>query len=249
MFEEVGKDTTPKDGRRGRAFVLTLLLNGSVIAGFLWAGSRVAEAVVADAPIEVALELSAPPPPPPPPPPPGGKKSSKPKTEEEKKPEETPKEEIPQEVEKLPEQIPETKVETNEPEGVEGGVEGGVAGGVLGGTVGGVIGGQLGGELGSTGPVKQVHWSEVKIKTRASVRADDYPAAAAALNLPEQRCVVRININEKGLPESVVPRTCPELFHQAAINVAMRYRFYPLKENGQAVKAAFDLALNFKPAS
>jgi hypothetical protein len=97
--------------------------------------------------------------------------------------------------------------------------------------------------------VKVVHWSEVQVKVPANVRADDYPEAASALNLPATRCVVRIHIDEKGVPSSVEPKNCPEIFHSAAVKVGLRYRFYPLKENGKAVAAQFDLALNFKPAS
>jgi hypothetical protein len=107
-------------------------------------------------------------------------------------------------------------------------------------------GGGVAGVVGEP-PVKTVHWSEVKIKTRATVRPDDYPAAAVALNLPEQRCVVRITIDEQGVPVSATPKACPDVFYEAATTVAMRFRFYPLEENGRATKGNFDLALNFKP--
>jgi hypothetical protein len=105
----------------------------------------------------------------------------------------------------------------------------------------------LGGQLGGTG-VKVVHWSEAEIKVRATVRESDYPEAARALKLPDERCTVRINIDEKGVPYEVIPKTCSEIFRDAARTVAMRYRFYPVKDGGRAVKAGFDLAINFKAA-
>ena len=82
-----------------------------------------------------------------------------------------------------------------------------------------------------------------------SVRPEVYPQAAIELKLPEQRCIVRINIDEKGVPYEVTPKTCPELFRDSAQSIAMRYRFYPLKDGGKAVKAGFDLTINFKPPS
>lgn len=93
-----------------------------------------------------------------------------------------------------------------------------------------------------------VHWNEVSVKVRASVRPSDYPDAASALRLPDTRCVVRIHIDERGTPYEVVPRSCPEVFRVAAQNVAMRYRFYPVRVSGRAVRAAFDLTIHFKGA-
>jgi len=66
------------------------------------------------------------------------------------------------------------------------------------------------------------------------------------LKLPDERCVVRINIDEKGVPYEIIPKTCSEIFRSAARSVGMRYRFYPVKDGGQAVKAGFDLTLIFK---
>jgi hypothetical protein len=96
------------------------------------------------------------------------------------------------------------------------------------------------------GGIKVVHWTEAAVKVRADVRPSDYPAAASALKLPDTRCVVRINIDERGTPYEVVAKTCPEVFRVAAQNVAMRYRFYPVREGGRAVRAGFDLTLHFK---
>ncbi|MDP2312969.1 MAG: energy transducer TonB, partial [Pseudomonadota bacterium] len=99
---------------------------------------------------------------------------------------------------------------------------------------------------GDGGGLKTVHWSEVEVKVRPSVRPSDYPEAAAALNIKDARCVVRIHIDERGVPYEVVPKTCPTVFRDAAQDVAMRYRFYPLLNQGRPVRAAFDLTINFR---
>ena len=47
------------------------------------------------------------------------------------------------------------------------------------------------------------------------------------------------------MPYEVTPKVCSEIFRKSAVDVAMRYRFYPVKDAGKAVKVGFDLVLNF----
>jgi hypothetical protein len=62
----------------------------------------------------------------------------------------------------------------------------------------------------------------------------------------DERCVVSISIDKKGVPVDVTPKQCRALFVTAAREVAMRYRFHPVMDDGEAVAARFDLAINFK---
>ncbi|MFZ5479696.1 MAG: energy transducer TonB [Myxococcota bacterium] len=89
-------------------------------------------------------------------------------------------------------------------------------------------------------------WDEIQVKVPATVRPEDYPEAARGL--PDTRCVVRMHVDERGEPTKVEPRACPEVFVSAATAVAMRYRFYPLKCDGVAKEARFDLAVDFRAA-
>jgi len=211
--------------------VVSLLMNGGFIGFLVWAGAHVAEEVLEEEPVEVTFFDAAPPPPPPPPPPAGG---SKPKTEKKKKTPDV--EPDPVEVEPIPEELPEEEPEEPEVESEVEGVEGGVVGGVGGGVIGGVLGGQLGG-------TKAYHWSEVKPKRRVKPK---FPAAAKALNLTEERCQVRFFIDEKGKPYDIKIEKCPTVFHDAVKTAAWNWRFYPMKENGKAVRAQFVLGITFK---
>ena len=62
----------------------------------------------------------------------------------------------------------------------------------------------------------------------------------------EEYCVVRIMIDEKGTPTSVEPKSCSPVFVQSARECGMKWRFYPLKESGQAIGAQFDLRIVYR---
>ena len=116
-------------------------------------------------------------------------------------------------------------------------VEGGVEGGVVGGVVGGVLGGQLGG-------VRVFHHSEVKVKRRVQPR---YPPAAQDLNLGDVVCRVNVFIDEKGVPYDIEPQNCPKVFHQEVKDALYKWRWYPAKVEGKAVKGQFLMAIKFVP--
>ncbi len=237
MFDNVGKSTEPTGRRRLGALALSLLLNGGVAAGLVWAGSRVVEEVIVeDEPIEVAFRLVAPPPPPPL----GGSPSAA--KQARKRAPLTPREVAPDEVVTPLDEVPPAESES------DGGADaGGDPGGAPGGVPGGEGDGPPGGELGAP-PLKTVHWTELQVKTRATARFEDYPEAARALDLPETKCVVRLIVDAKGRVIDVMPKKCPELFHAAAKRVGARYAFYPYRDAGQGASVQFDLTLNFKPS-
>lgn len=93
--------------------------------------------------------------------------------------------------------------------------------------------------------VRDVHLSEVDIKVKANVHPDDYPAAAQGAS---GRCTVRLTVGTTGLVESAVALAseCPEAFRVSAERVALRYKFYPYRDNGVPVRARFDLPFNFR---
>ncbi len=120
---------------------------------------------------------------------------------------------------------------------MEGGVEGGEVGGVIGGTIGGVLGGQLGGE-----GVRAVHWSEVRPKKKVEPKT---PRAATELGLTDERCNLRLFIDEKGSVYDVKTEACPAIYKDNAVAAAWKWKFYPYKIEGRAQKAQFVLTFRF----
>lgn len=237
MFETVGRGNIRQRRRQAGALFLSLLLNGGALAGLVLAGSRVAiEVAEVEEPMEIPVELASPAPlaaslP----------RSAAPARHSRRAPAATPA--VAPEV-----ALPDVAVLTPDaaPEAPTGG---GGGGGIGDSDASGGGDGELGGGgPGGGGGIKSVHWSEVQFKVRPSPRAADYPAAAAALGLPATRCVVRVSIDEKGVPIDVSAKACPAVFVGAATDLAMRYRCYPLLEDGHPVRAAFDLALTFAPS-
>ncbi len=234
MFEGVGRGRKVRKNAEAGSILVSLLLNGSLIGAILWSGVQAAtEVLEEEEPIEVTfIDEAVAPAPPPPPPPPAGRKRSVVPTEPQPQPEE-----VEREVEDLKE-VTEKPPPDEGTYGVEGGVEGGVVGGVVGGVLGGVPGGQLGGP-----PVRAVHWSEVQVKKRVQPKMPD---AAKELGLSEERCQVRFYIDEKGEPYDVRIEACPAIYQQSALEAAWGWRFYPMKVEGQKVKAQFVLTIVYR---
>ena len=95
---------------------------------------------------------------------------------------------------------------------------------------------------GRPGPVMRHHTDLVPLK-RVEPR---FPEAARSLARNEERCTVRVEVNEAGQPARVTPRTCPVLFQRAAIEAAEQWRWVPYLVDGQPVSAAFDLQFVFR---
>lgn len=212
----------------------------AVGALMLMGGQKVEEVQVDEKPVEVTFFDAAAPPPPPPPPPPAA--STQPEQQDEPDEEEQPEDiQEPDEIQDLPDEMPEPVADAGVQGGVVGGEEGGVVGGEVGGVIGGELGGVLGGQLGGTG-VRAVHWSQVKAKRRVQPK---FPEAAKALGLSNERCLVRLYINEKGVPYDSNLDKCPKLFQKNAKDASMKWRFYPYKEEGVARKTTFVLTFKF----
>ena len=109
-----------------------------------------------------------------------------------------------------------------------------------------------GGEASSVGEATETTADPVDpptatVKQRARVFASDYPRMAKGLAPSTHRCVVRLVIDEQGVPEEATPIDCPELYQPYARRIAMRYRFYPVVIDGVPTRFVFDLTVNFFP--
>jgi outer membrane biosynthesis protein TonB len=246
MFDNVGVNNDEEaNKRRVYAILMTVgsvgVTGGVVMAFLAYKAAQMVQAVIApvDAEmVEVQMEDAGPeaPPPPPPPPPPAAAGAE----ESEESDEVTPNE-MTEDVQQLKEEVKdEVKVAAGAAGGQEGGVEGGVAGGVVGGVVGGEIGGQLGGQLGN---VRVMHHSELEIKKQIM---PDYPDAAKTLDLGDQRCLVKVSIDEEGVPFAADVSGCPQAFHESAKSAMMKWRWYPPKVGKERTKAQTTIGITYK---
>ncbi len=238
MFDNVGVNNDKEAAkRRFYALLLTgagLSLSGGFAAAWLaYQAALAVQAIIApvdEEMVEVVLEDALPdlpPPPPPPPPPSAGAEETEPNPDE-----------MTEEIQELEEDV---KEEIKEAAGsaVENGVVGGVEGGVIGGVIGGVVGGVLGGQLG----VRVMHHSELEIKKQVQ---PEYPEAAKQLNLGDQRCLVKVSMDEEGVPFSADVSGCPQVFHDEARAAILKWRWYPPKVGKERTKAQTTISIVYK---
>ncbi|MES2643067.1 MAG: energy transducer TonB [Myxococcota bacterium] len=91
-----------------------------------------------------------------------------------------------------------------------------------------------------------IDWQDVDVRVDARGKSEDYPVEAREQKLPDARCTVRVSIDPKGVPYDAVVSECPLVFHEAAREITLRYRFYPYRIDGVKSHVAFDLKVNFK---
>ena len=245
MFDNIGKDLDEEaNKRRAASLMITMLGLGGAVGAFVAITAYTATQVIMEvAQDEHLVELieevqeqmdDAPPPPPPPPPPPAAAAS-----EEQEETEVTP-DQMVEDVKELKDEVKDEMKSDVKPAGVEGGVEGGVVGGVVGGVQGGIVGGELGGQLSG---VRVFHHSELEVKKRVDPA---YPDAARELNLGEQRCLVKVFIDEEGVPYDVQVDSCPKVFDAPTKEVIMKWRWYPPKDGKTRVKAQTTIAITYR---
>lgn len=237
MFENVGRDPDREGGkRRAVSLVLTVFLfgggTGLSAAIAYYTATEIVPEILEDVelveliqPEEDVPEEEAPPPPPPPPPP-GPEEEIDEDSTEEPQPDE-----MAEDVQDLEENV-EDKVATDK----------GRPPGDPDGQVGGEIGGQAGGVVGGTG-VRVMHHSEVEIKKQVEPK---YPKAARDANLGDQRCLVKVKINEAGEPYDVKVENCPKVFHAATEEAILKWRWWPPKVGKEKVKAQITIGVNYK---
>jgi len=240
MFDTIGRPTDAGSRRRqAQSALLTLMLlagTAGLAVGMLATraieladedpdSDEMIEVVVA----EVNLEETAPPAPPPP-----ARGTPDATTEPDPPAVDDP---IPAE---LPDEVPQ-EVASTETRGTADGTADGHPDGVPGGVRHGKPGGQLGG-TGTGGPVS-VHHSELEIRSQ---RSPHYPEAAKALGLGEQRCKVRVWIDDRGKPTRVAVEDCPKVFHESARQAVMRWSWYPARAEGKRVAAQTVYGITYK---
>lgn len=244
MFDNVGKNLDEEaNKRRAGALFITMMGLGAVVGLSVGIGMYTAAEVILDVDIDKELvELiedvtqdDLPPPPPPPPPPPAAAAA-----EEEDEPETPEPDDMTEEIKELKEEVKEEIKSDAKPAGVEGGQEGGVAGGVVGGVQGGIEGGKLGGQLSG---VRVFHHSELEVKKRV---IPEYPEAARALQIGDQRCLAKVFIDEEGVPYEVVVEACPQPFHPDTKEAILKWRWYPPKDGKNRIKAQTTIGITFK---
>jgi hypothetical protein len=91
-----------------------------------------------------------------------------------------------------------------------------------------------------------VDWQDVDARVVPRGKSKDYPVEARDQKLPDARCNVRISVDPKGVPYDAVVSECPLVFHEAAREITLRYRFYPYRIDGVKSYVAFDSKVNFK---
>lgn len=103
-------------------------------------------------------------------------------------------------------------------------------------------GGPPGGGSGQPG-ARAVHHRDLNVLTRVEPR---FPEAARSFARSEERCTVRIEVNEEGVPGLISARTCPVVFERAAIEAARQWRWSPYTVDGKPTPASFDLQFVFR---
>jgi hypothetical protein len=88
-----------------------------------------------------------------------------------------------------------------------------------------------------------VHWSDVTAKKRVS---PTMPNAAKQLNMTEERCEIRVFIDEKGVPYDLILGRCPAIYHESTLEALWQWRFYPRREDGVRVKSQFHLVVVYR---
>lgn len=242
MFDHIGRDLDEEAARRGAAsFTLTLMgLAAAVGFAVTVTAYTTAEVLLAPEIDEPMVELLGPdelPDPPlpglPPPPPPAG-----PSAEEASEPDP---EDAPVEPRPLEDRVEERMTAHAAPPGQDGGVDGGHPDGRPGGVPGGVPGGEPGGD-GGGGP-RILHHSELVVKRRV---APEYPPAARALDLGDQRCVATVTIDREGVPRRVEVSGCPKVFEAPTRDALLGWRWVPAREGRAAIEARTTIAVNFR---
>jgi periplasmic protein TonB len=229
VFDNIGVQSDPDAARRSAASLLlttALLAAGSatLMALSAYTATQVVQSELAAQFVELIEAVEEPVVLPPPPPP----AAADAPTEEESESDE------PSEVQELQDAVADEIKSDAKPAGAVGGVVGGVPGGVVGAAV----------PAPATPPIKAFHPSELEIKKRV---APEYPAEALAAHLGEQKCIIRVVIDEEGVPKSVSVASCPKEFHASAKDSISRWRWYPAKEGGRAIQAQTSISVVYKP--
>jgi hypothetical protein len=246
MFDTIGRDLDDEANKRRAQSLLLSLLGMGAVMGF-------AVGITAYTAVELVTELDAdtdmvpvvlaepdaapdlPTLPPPPPPPAAAKAEVEPDDQVEPEPDP---DTTPTELQEPPDDIVRSEAR---PDGEDGGVDGGDLDGELGGIPGGEKGG-TGDRLGTSGGPKVFHHQELQTRSRVQ---PVYPKAARSMNLGEQRCKARVQIDATGRPYDVVVEDCPAVFHAPTKEALLKWRWYAPRDGRRKVAAQTVIAITY----
>ncbi len=247
MFETIGRDVDDEAGkRRAQSVLLSLLGLGAVVGFIVGITAYTAVELVTSAapdgdmpPVVVWVGPAAAPDLPdlPPPPPAAAKAEVEPEDDLEPDPLVDP-DAAPTELQEPPD---DTVRSASRPDGQDGGVDGGDPEGELGGTPGGVTDG-TGDRLGPSGGPRVFHHTELETSRRVQ---PVYPKNARAMNLGEQRCKARVQIDATGRPYDVVVEDCPAVFHASTKEALLKWRWYAPRDGRRKVAAQTVIAITY----
>ncbi len=247
MFENMLIEERIKT-KRGRATVVSFLLQVAIIAILVLIPLMVTQALPTRM---LTTALVAPPPPPPPPPPAAASAAPRhvaPQTTPVIKNELEVPVKIPQKVAMVRETMPNT---AEAPAPSTSGVVGGVPGGVEGGTVGGVVGGVLNG-VGNAVP-KLAAPKRVKVSSGVTAGllvhkvTPQYPPLAKEAHI-QGTVVLHAVIGKDGAVKDLQVVSGHPMLTSAAVNAVKQWKYKPYFLNGQPVEIDTTIQVNFKLA-
>lgn len=109
------------------------------------------------------------------------------------------------------------------------------------GHVGGFVGGVVGMVQTSAGP-RLFHHSELEVRKQVLPR---FPEAARRQGLENPRCAAIVTMNKRGRPVEVSVGRCPPLFHAAAEEALLQWRWAPPRDARRKVAAKTMIAVVF----
>jgi hypothetical protein len=127
----------------------------------------------------------------------------------------------------------------------EGGGDLGTGGGTGGGTTrqDGTPGGEPCEVSGGCEPVRLIEHPNPVAKRRVQPQ---YPDAAKALALGEQKCVATVRIDAEGVPYQVDVAGCPAAFHPETREALLKWRWYAAKAGGSRVASQTVVAVVYR---
>ncbi len=87
------------------------------------------------------------------------------------------------------------------------------------------------------------HHSELEVKKQSMPK---YPDAAKEMGLGDQSCMVKVYIDEAGVPYQASVENCPKVFHAPTKAAIMKWRWYPPRVKRQKVKAQTLIVFRYK---
>ena len=92
-------------------------------------------------------------------------------------------------------------------------------------------------------PIREFHHSDLDTKKRVYPESPD---EAKPLNLPPQRCLAVVSMNDEGTPYDVSVSNCPDVFVLPTQEALLKWRWMPPKKDGHPAAARTTIAVTYK---